>query len=76
MGGVVKMNQSEVKTVKTWDRSNFEEITTQYIQEGYIMFSAGYRTSQSRDCWWAVMVKKESGALLNDSHTLEEAGKS
>lgn len=47
---------ANVKTVRFNQQENFEQTTSELMQHGYVMISAGFNENKT---WWAVLVKEE-----------------
>lgn len=47
---------ANIKTVRSTYQENFEQVTSELIQNGYVMLSAGFNENKT---WWAVLVKEE-----------------
>ena len=66
-------NVTAIKTVQHALRSNFESETSEYINKGYIMLSAGFsENSVKGSCWWAIMVREPMEVKFSGSYTLAE----
>ena len=67
-------NVTAIKTVQHALRSNFESETSEYINKGYVMLSAGFSENsvKGKSCWWAIMVKEPMEVKFGGSYTLEE----
>lgn len=45
-----------VKTIRFNLQEHFEQATSDLIQNGYVMISAGFNENKT---WWAILVKEE-----------------
>ena len=50
------LENTNVKTGRFDQRENFEQVTSELMQSGYVMISAGFNENKT---WWAVLVKEE-----------------
>lgn len=47
---------ANIKTVRFTQQENFEQVTSELIQNGYVILSAGFNENRM---WWAILVKEE-----------------